>query len=343
MSLFHKNKAGGLLGQDPKDERDLLASSFLPTVDVLPESFNLIDKMTSIQVQFYGSCTSHSVDGVKEYQETLEEGLEVKLANRFIYHNTKVLSGLWNEEGDYLRNAIKAVEKYGVPFEFDFPDVPENTWNQYATKKPSNEVYLKALRYKAKGYLRVDNNLEAFKNALYQNKTPVACGMEWFKSMNKPDADGKLPLPSGTSGGHAISFVGWDGDKNWFRNSWGKNWGLNGYFYILTNEFTSHNFWDGWILFDLPNDWISEVKSMHKRYITPEGEQYFKDGDNFHHIPDSDTLQYLIQRKWVTEEATPITIAELIGIEEMPLSRKAYDYVKQGKEIFDDLFRGGGR
>lgn len=343
MFLFYKHKVGGLLGPDPKDERDLLASVLLPTAETLPDSFNLIDKMTSIQSQFYGSCTSHSVDGVKEYQETLEEGSEIKLANRFIYHNTKVLSGLWDNEGDYLRTAVKAVEKYGVPLEYEFIDTPEASWKQYVTKKPSDEVYLKALKYKAKGYLRVDNNLEAFKNALYQNKTPVACGMSWFKSMNKPDADGKISLPSGTSGGHAISFVGWDGNKNWFRNSWGTNWGLNGYFYILTNEFSKYDFWDGWILFDLPNDWISKVKSMHKRYITPEKEQYFKDGDKFFHIPDSDTLDYLIKRKWVTEEITPITTVELTEVEEMPLSKRAYDYVLQGKEVFDDLFRGGGR
>lgn len=335
MIIKNKHKTG-LLGPDPKDERDLLATNFLPQKEIeeLPVSFNLRDQMTSVQTQFYGSCTSHSVDGVAEFLNKKEVGEEEKLANRFIYHNTKVISGLWNDEGDYLRNAVKSHNQYGVPLEEDFPDVPDTPWKTYVEKKPSDDVYAKALKYKSNGYLRVDNNLQAFRSNLHENKTPVALGMNWYKSY-KPDKTGRLPLPSGDAEGHAISFIGWEEDKNWFRNSWGISWGNNGYFYILTNEFTSHNFWPGWILYDLPNDWQSKVKSMHQRY-KKDKEQYFKDGAIYWHIPDSDTLHYLLERKWVTEDIKDLP--DNVEIQKMPLSKRAYDYISQGKEIFEDIF-----
>ena len=274
----------GLLGPDPIDERDLLATQFLPKAEKLPETFNLKDKMTSIQTQFYGSCTSHSVDGVKEYQETLEEGFEIKLANRFIYHNTKVISGLWDMEGDYLRNAVKAVEKYGVPLEHDFIDDPERTWKEYVTKVPSDEVYKKALKYKAKGYLSVNNNIEAFRNTVFENKSPIVCGLLWYKNF-KTEPDGKLPLPSGAqSGGHAISYIGWEGDKEWFRNSWGMNWGKDGYFYILNKDFSKYNFWSGWTLYDLPNDWMNKVKSMYKLIKLQNTKDIYAVNNNTKHL-----------------------------------------------------------
>ena len=335
-NIFNRQYKTGLLGPDPKDGRDLLATNFLPQKEIaeLPRSYNLMSQMTAIQAQLYGSCTSHSIDGVVEYLNKKEEGKEVKLANRFIYHNTKVISGLWDDEGDYLRNAVKSHNQYGVPLEIDFPDTPDTPWKAYVEKKPSNEVYIKALKYKSNGYLRVDNNLQAFRSNLHENKTPVAMGMGWYKSY-RPDKTGRLPLPSGTSSGHAISFVGWEDDKNWFRQSWGPNWGNNGYFYIPTNEFASHSFWHGWILYDLPNSWQNKIKSMHQRYIKGK-EQYFKHSSIFWHIPDSDTLHYLLERKWVTENT--LDLPDNAEIEAMPVSVRAYNYVKNGKEVFDDIF-----
>ena len=335
---MNKKYKTGLLGPDPKDERDLLASNFLPEKDVdeLPRIYNLRPQMTAIQHQLYGSCTSHSVDGVAEYLNKKEIGKEEKLANRFIYHNTKIISGLWNDEGDYLRNAVKSYNTYGVPLEIDFPDTLDTPWKTYVEKKPSQEVYDKALEYKSNGYLRVDNNLQAFKNAVYQNKTPVAMGMNWYKDY-RPDKTGRLPLPGGKSSGHAISYIGWEEDKEWFRNSWGTNWGNNGYFYIPTNEFTSHTFWYGWIVYDLPNDWQSEVKSMHQRFIDKKtNEQYFKHNSIYWRIPDVDTLYLLLERKWITEDTKDLP--DSITTKDLPISVKAYEYLKNGKNIFDDIF-----
>jgi len=252
--MFKRKKYFGIIAPDYKDIRDYKLSSIQKSEEILPNNFILIGDMPSIQSQYWGSCTSHAVDGVKEYQEKIEYGKELKLSNRFIYYNTKVISGLWNDQGDYIRNALKAVQTYGVPTEEEFPDTRDGSWTNYMKKKPSGANYEQALIHKSGNYFRVDNNINAFKQACYINQTPLVTGMLWHKNY-KPDNTGLLQLPDLTqpAGGHAISYVGWTIGKEWFRNSWGTNHGKDGYFYIPTSEFSNHIFWDAWVLLDLPN------------------------------------------------------------------------------------------
>ena len=113
--FFSREYPVGLLAPDPIDIRDYQLAELQEAVD-LPEEFDLRSQMTPISSQFYGTCTSHAVDGVKEFQEKED------LSQRFIYYNTKKISGLWNIQGDYLRNALKAVCNYGVCLEKTFPD-----------------------------------------------------------------------------------------------------------------------------------------------------------------------------------------------------------------------------
>jgi hypothetical protein len=244
FNFLRREKVSGLLGPDPVDERDFLMSEILEGAE-LPLEFFLQPDMPQIQKQNWGTCTAHAVDAVKEFQEG------EKLSQRFIYYNTKRESGLWTTQGDYLRNACKAVTKYGAPLEVDFPDSKENSWEEYIQKRPSSEVYKKAEQYKGKSYFRVDDTLEAFRQSVFQNQSPIATGIRWNRAY-RPNKEGRLPLPTGKKTlGHAICCVGWTDNKLWFRNSWGKNWGNEGYFNIPFIEFNEHEIWDGWVLKDL--------------------------------------------------------------------------------------------
>ena len=242
----------GVLGPEPTDIRDYQLASIQPEVIPLPAEFDLRSKMTSVQQQFYGTCTSHAVDAVKEFLDSQEYNKEIKLSQKFIYINTKNISGLWNTEGDYVRNALKSVCDYGAPLEEDFPDIKNNNWEEYVRTVIPEDVKLKAEEYKGKTYWSVGNSLDDFRQAIYQQKAPVVFSMEWFSSYNKPEADGKIPLPDKSVGGHAVTAVGWTQDKLWVKNSWGEDWGLNGYFYIPFEDFKKHEIWSAWILLDLP-------------------------------------------------------------------------------------------
>jgi len=248
-----KNKEQlGLLGPDPKDIRDYQLSSIQKEVVSLPNEFILINKMTSIQSQNWGTCTSHMADGLKEFFDSQEYYKEIKLSQKFIYHNTKKISGLWNIEGDYLRNALLSVCRYGAPLETIYPDIKRNTWEEYVKEEPSSEVYIEAEKYKGDTFWSVGRTIDEFRQAIFQQQAPIGFGMMWYESYRNIKSDGILPIASGNAiGGHAVIAVDWVNEKLRCRNSWGEDWGENGYFYVPFSEFTKHDIWDAWILTDI--------------------------------------------------------------------------------------------
>ena len=250
FNFFKKKEQLGLLAPDPTDIRDYLLADIQADVE-LPAVFDLRKDMLSIQRQFWGTCTAHAVDGVKEYQE------QAKLSQRFIYYNMKKISQLYGIQGDYIRNALKSVVEYGTCLEADFPDSQDGTWKKYLEKEPSIKNYEDAEVFKGASYFRVARGINSFKQAIFQNKIPVATGMMWFKSYRNPEFDGKLPLPKDSLGGHAISCVGWDTRNMWFRNSHGTSYGKDGYFYIPYLEFVKHQIWDAWVLLDVKEKFLS--------------------------------------------------------------------------------------
>jgi hypothetical protein len=242
----------GLIGPDTIDNRDLLLAEHLDEQAEVAPSVMLIDRDTPIERQRFGSCTANAITGVAQFLNKEEYGRDIDLAQRYVYHKTKVISHLWNTEGDFIRNALKALVDYGAPLEEDWAEGTMK-WEEYVQEVPPASVEKKALQYRARSYYRVDRTVDAIKRAIDQTRHPLATGMMWNKAFNKPEKDGRLPLPkTGENvGGHAVSIIGYDEDAIWFRNSWGKDWGHNGYFYILVKDWDKYALWDNWVVLDV--------------------------------------------------------------------------------------------
>lgn len=102
--------------------------------------------------------------------------------------------------------SLKAITKYGAPLEEDWKTDLRLDWETFAKTEPPEEVYKKALKYRAKSYWRVSPvEPEIIKRTIYHLATPVLVGMMWNTAYNRPAKDGKLPLPTGKNvGGHAV-------------------------------------------------------------------------------------------------------------------------------------------
>lgn len=63
---------------------------------------------------------------------------------------------------------------------------------------------------------------------------PVICGVNWYDSMDSPDANGLVTITPAAAvrGGHEILAFGIDAQNEliWFWNSWGRSFGLGGTF-----------------------------------------------------------------------------------------------------------------
>jgi C1A family cysteine protease len=123
-----------------------------------------------------------------------------------------------------------------------------------AFQVPPQASYTEASNHKISTYQSLDgSNVQALKNCLAQG-FPFVFGFTVFSSFESASvaSNGIVPMPSSyeeEQGGHAVMCVGYDDAKQVFivRNSWGPDWGDNGYFYLsytyLTNPELANDFW----------------------------------------------------------------------------------------------------
>lgn len=257
---------------DEFDRRDFTPDS--PAVKATFKNFKLWEVSNKIDLREYcspiedqgdlGSCTAHAIIGAMEYLEKFQEGTSQDYSRLFQYYVTRrKIEGNVGDTGATIRGSIKAVVEYGAAPETCWP---YNTWRYDID--PAVECYRAATKYQALTYVSL-RGIDEIKTTLFHN-IPVAIGFTVFDNL---EYGPEVPLPFGATeiGGHAVLLVGYDDDividgevgAFIFRNSWGKDWGDDGYGYlpywyfkndcaedfwaILTREFLVEqelSFWD---------------------------------------------------------------------------------------------------
>jgi hypothetical protein len=130
---------------------------------------------------------------------------------------------------------------FGICTEALMPYVPKPNLNVKPNKAQLANANELAHRWRAHWIKRwdvtrplTDTELRGIKQALAAGH-PVACGLRWPKNLKGP-ALLAVPGPREVADGHSIAFVGFEDDPKmngggtfWFRNSFGPNWGQQGY------------------------------------------------------------------------------------------------------------------
>lgn len=198
-----------------------------------------------------GSCVGQAVVGA--YELLLNKADATKftdLSRLFVYYNARLLDNSTNEDvGAFVRDGIKAVEKYGVCSEQIWPYLVERF--AYA---PSIQSYEDARTRLIKKYYRL-KNVKDMIDALNAD-LPVVTSFNVYDSFDELEYSRNhiLPMPRASEnlvGGHAITFVGYDLSKKLFiaRNSFGEDWGDRGYFWVPF-DYAENDFMDSWV-FDI--------------------------------------------------------------------------------------------
>lgn len=197
-----------------------------------------------------GSCTANAISNAYLYDEIKQNNASEFVPSRlFIYYNERKLQNSTEQDsGSSVRTGMKTINKTGVCTEDEWPyDVSE------FTVEPAEECYDFAKTHRSIKYYRVQQTAEELKLALTHNY-PVVFGFSVFSSMESEDVEktGKVPFPSKSDshvGGHCVLLVGYDDDTKEFKfmNSWGKDWGENGYGYLpykyVLNSNLASDFW----------------------------------------------------------------------------------------------------
>lgn len=201
-----------------------------------------------------GSCTGHGTGGSIAYRRIRQGCSDAgrKPSVLALYFNGRAYEGTEDEDaGAYIRDVIRGAKRLGAPFE-DGPD----GWPfdpKKVTVKPPPEAYAAGLKEQllegrriAGGTLAID-----YVRLSLSEDYPVTFGSFLYGSFMSDEVarTGLVPMPQpheNIVGGHCMAIVGYHDATRQFivRNSWGRDWGLEGYClmpydYFGTSKLTS--------------------------------------------------------------------------------------------------------
>jgi hypothetical protein len=215
----------------------------------LPPKVDLRSYMTPVENQGNSnSCTANAMAGAYEYLTNRILGQSADVSRLFIYYNARELDGdCSQDQGTYLKSCVKVLRKHGA--------CSENTWSfdlDQILEQPPKKAYKEAANFRVEDAARVEIDLYTMQSCLAEGY-PFAFGLQLFSSFQQAGSTGLVPMPDPDNekhdGGHAMLCVGYSDVDQVFivRNSWGADWGEQGYCYIpydyMTKPDLNHDCW----------------------------------------------------------------------------------------------------
>lgn len=237
---------------DYPDARDHLFAAPHAIMSDLPPKVDLTSGFATPYDQGQlGSCTGNAIAGAIQFdRRKANQQPDFIPARLFVYYNERVMERTVNtDSGAMIRDGIKSIARQGV--------CDETTWPYDIAKfadKPPPAAYKDALKHKVVTYSRLPQIATQLKGCLATGY-PFVFGFSVYESFESDavTTTGVVPMPDLTSekllGGHAVVAAGYDDSEQRFlvRNSWGPDWGDNGYFTMpyayLTDNNLSDDFW----------------------------------------------------------------------------------------------------
>lgn len=234
---------------DIPDQRDVMFRKVYRIPATLPSSVDLRPMCSKVEDQGQlGSCTANALVGAMEFLMIKDKKPYADLSRLFVYYNERVVEFTVNQDsGAMLRDGIRTLARLGVCTESKWPyDIKK------FARRPTLACYIEAQRYQITSYQRIDT-VDEMRSCLADG-FPFVFGFTVYESFESQDVanTGVVNMPGPTEkvmGGHAVLGVGYDDSQKRFivRNSWGENWGMNGYFTMpydyVANRNLSDDFW----------------------------------------------------------------------------------------------------
>jgi len=243
--------------RDLPDHRDLMYAAPMTKVP-LPPSCDLrtVFKTPAYDQGELGSCTGNAIAAAVQFaRQKAAEQPDFVPSRLFIYYNERDIEGtVGQDSGAQIRDGMKVVVKLGVCPE-SVPAQPSSWPYDIAkfTVQPPSPCYDYGLGHQTTSYRRIPQLLTQMRACLASGY-PFVFGFTVYTAFESPAVakTGVVNLPASDEqvlGGHAVLAVGYDDGSQRFlvRNSWGTDWGQNGYFTMpyayVTDPHLASDFW----------------------------------------------------------------------------------------------------
>lgn len=219
-----------------------------PKAERIPTDVDLRQYCTPVEDQGQlGSCTANAIVGMLEWMENKNRDTNVvRLSRLFVYFNERNIEGdIAEDAGAFIHDGINSLATLGI--------CEESVWpykeNMFAVK-PSAAAYDEALHHRYHNYHQLNGSKASLIGCLAEGY-PFVFGVPVSEHKFCVDLPGGIvPMITGRErdlGGHAMCCVGYDLIRDVFivRNSWGPDWGDNGYCYFPMDYLTKFgdDFW----------------------------------------------------------------------------------------------------
>ena len=241
----------------------------------LPRTINLNDQTTAAKNQSdRGTCTFFATTALLESAIKIDLEKDVNLSEEFMNLVTKYSGSFNTEEGSSVSSNLSATKNYGVMLERDWGYQPSwfqkglpcekyESSNSAAPKEcfmhnvPSEETQKNIIAFDGIEYGSVQKNTNEIIRFLAKYQRPLTVDVSvnfdgWPQTgdvfYNADLRKACLQAPD-KCGGHSVLITGYDLNKKvfFFKNSWGKDWGKDGYgtmtFEMIDRYVTSPLYW----------------------------------------------------------------------------------------------------
>lgn len=237
-----------------RDTLDFRDKMYVPTLIEVPTERELQrfreHRIPILNQGYEGACTGYGLATVVNYLLTTRKVVSDcnPVSPRMLYELAKRYDE-WpgeNYSGSSARGAMKGWHKHGVCAEEVWPSVASKGNKSQLLTGLNDARTADALRRPLGAYYRVNHKDLVAMHAAIAEVGVLFATSNVHQGWGEPGDDGLIEYSETMLGAHAFAVVGYDKHGLWIQNSWGEEWGHDGYACISYDDWLQ-NATDVWV------------------------------------------------------------------------------------------------